>query len=244
MTSTVLAPPRRSRLRWLPLGLLALLATANCGGSSESSGPRSDNGQTGSIGEAECRVDADCQREADSIVAQLVSEGRDAAVRSAKCVNGGLCDTVLRNGDRCYVDSPYGEPYDCALTDAEILQAEAARQEELATCGGKGCDEAPKPVYHPRDPNEWDGMPVLLDGPPCEQTEYCGLALACIDQKCSACTADSDCAPGEGCVVEHCLKTELIGCHSYRDCSPALCILSGFTGGTARGNEDMTSYCQ
>src|SRR4051812_47656944 len=103
MTSTVLAFSRRSR--WaalLPLGLLAL-AGANCGGGSGTGGPRSDNGQTGSIGSAECQVDADCQREADGIVAQLVSEGNEAAVRTAKCVDGGLCDTVLRKGSNCYV---------------------------------------------------------------------------------------------------------------------------------------------
>lgn len=240
MTSPVNALLRRSS-RPLPFALAVF--AANCGGVIEPGTPRSDNGQTGSIGSAECQVDADCEREANGVVAQLVSEGEDAKVRYAKCVNGGLCDTVLRRGDSCYVDR-YGEAYSCMLTDAEILRTAAARQEDLATCGGKGCDEAPKPVYHPRDPNEWDGMPVLLQGPPCEQSAYCGLALACVDQMCGACTSDQQCGPGEGCVVEHCLKTELIGCRSYRDCSPALCILSGYTGGTARGNEDMTSYCQ
>ncbi len=203
-----------------------------------------DNGQTGSIGAAECQVDADCQREADGIVAQLIAEGSDAAVRSATCVDGGLCDTVLRTGGNCFVDSPYGVAYDCAQTDAQILQAEAARQADLATCGGKGCTEAPKPMYHQREPGEWDGMPVPLQGPPCEESQYCGLALACIDQMCVACTADADCAAGEGCVVDHCLKTQLITCRSFHDCPGAHCILSGVSGGTARGNEDMTSYCQ
>ena len=189
-------------------------------------------------------MNAECQRAADAVVAQLVSEGNDAAVRSAKCVEMGLCDTVLRVGEHCFVESPYGVAYDCAGTDEQILAAEAARQADLGTCSGKGCAEAPKPVYHPRDPREWDGMPVLLQGPPCEQSAYCGLALACVDQICGACTSDADCAPGEGCAVEHCLRTELIGCHSYRDCGSARCILSGLTGGTARGNEDMASYCQ
>jgi hypothetical protein len=222
----------------------ALLPTQGCAGASETGGPRSDNGQTGSIGSAECQVDHDCQREADAIVAQLRSEGRTASVRSATCVDQLLCDIVLEKEGQCYVDSPYGVAYDCALTDAEILKAEAERLEDEATCGGKGCPEAAAPEYHPRDPNEWDGMPVSLEGPYCEESASCGLALACVDQMCGACTADQDCAPGEGCVVQHCLRTELIGCRSYRDCSPAVCILSGLTGGTPRGNEDMTSYCQ
>ncbi|MEO6599401.1 MAG: hypothetical protein ABIQ16_05975 [Polyangiaceae bacterium] len=230
--------------RCATLFLLSLFGLVPACGGSGGHQVLTDNGQTGSIGAAECQVDADCQREADGIVAQLVSEGSDAAVRSATCVDGVLCDTVLRNDGKCFVDSPYGLAYDCTQSDEDILKAEAARRADLATCGGKGCAEAPKPMYHQRDPGEWDGMPVSLQGPPCEESQYCGLALACVSQMCVACSADADCAAGEGCVVDHCLKNELISCHSFRDCPGALCILSGFTGGTARGNEDMTSYCQ
>jgi hypothetical protein len=205
----------------------------------------SDNGQTGSVGSAECQVDADCRREAEAIVAQLRSEGFDAETRTASCVTGGLCDTVIRREDDCFVDSPYGVAYDCGDSDEQILAAEAARQEQEATCGGQGCVQVPPPEYHPRDPMEWDGMPVPLQGPSCETSEYCGLALACVEQMCGACAGDRDCAAGEACVVEHCLRAELITCHSYRDCEPnQVCILSGITGGTARGNEDMRSYCQ
>ena len=177
-------------------------------------------------------------------MAQQVAEGYEAEVRLAQCVDGGLCNTVLRRGNDCFVDNAYGLAYDCTLSDAQILQAEATRQDDLATCGGKGCPQAPPAVYHARDPLEWDGMPVPLQGPYCEDSAFCGLALSCVNQMCGACTSDQDCEPGEGCVVEHCLKTELIGCRSYRDCSPALCLLSGLTGGTPRGNEQMTSYCQ
>jgi len=237
---TLLLPALQRRPNLWVCALLASVAGCSSGRAAQ---PRSDNGQTGSIGAAECQVDADCQREAAGIVAAQISEGHEAEVRSARCVKGGLCDTVLRRGDECFVDDVYGVPYDCSLSDAAIIAAEAARQENLATCGGQGCPEAPKPQYHPRDPLEWDGMPVDLIGPYCEESAFCGLALACVQQMCGACTADEDCAPGEGCVVEHCLKTELIGCRSYRDCGAELCLLSGFTGGTPRGNEDMRSYC-
>jgi hypothetical protein len=55
---------------------------------------------------------------------------------------------------------------------------------------------------------------------------------------------DSQCAAGEGCVLDHCVRSERIGCRRASECAgDALCVLSGYTGGTARGNEDMSAYC-
>jgi hypothetical protein len=80
--------------------------------------------------------------------------------------------------------------------------------------------------------------------PPCEMSSACGLALACVDNFCGPCTADAQCAQGEGCVLDHCVRQELIGCRHRADCAGGgYCILSGLTGGTVRGNEDMRAYC-
>ena len=74
--------------------------------------------------------------------------------------------------------------------------------------------------------------------------DFCGMALACVEGICSPCTDDAQCLAGELCVLDHCLVEELVGCRSYRDCGEdQLCILSGYTGGTPRANEDMRAYC-
>ncbi len=100
--------------------------------------------------------------------------------------------------------------------------------------------------YVPRDPNEWQGMRVDRAGqPPCSAADSCGLALACIDGRCSACRDDRECAGGERCVLDHCLRSEQVECRTRSDCSDpeALCALSGYSGGDPRSNAELRSYC-
>jgi hypothetical protein len=103
---------------------------------------------------------------------------------------------------------------------------------------------APSSRFQPRDPEEWQGMLLDTDPPPpCEAADGCGLARACKGGKCVACELDSDCASGEGCVLDHCLRKEHITCRRRADCDrESLCILSGYTS-KRRGNEDMRSFC-
>jgi hypothetical protein len=98
--------------------------------------------------------------------------------------------------------------------------------------------------WEPREPGEWDGMPVNADAQQiCDVSASCGLARSCKAGKCTSCVADADCVAGEGCVLQHCVKAELIGCRSFRDCpTKALCVLSGYSS-LPRGNEGMKSYC-
>jgi hypothetical protein len=79
--------------------------------------------------------------------------------------------------------------------------------------------------------------------PPCEQTSMCGLARACIDGVCNACRMDSDCEAEEACVLDHCLRRNLVSCRSRRNCHPGeTCVLSGFSA-DLRGNREMYSKC-
>lgn len=112
-------------------------------------------------------------------------------------------------------------------------------------------DEAePKPTvlipqYHPRPPGEWQGMPVDVANPQfCERTEQCGLALSCRDSKCLPCRTGADCLSGEDCVLDHCLRRELIKCKRHADCGrkEEACILSGYSSG-ARTNDTTRAYC-
>lgn len=98
--------------------------------------------------------------------------------------------------------------------------------------------------FHPRDPQEWQGMLINTDAvPPCEASATCGLARACKAGQCVACSADDDCASGEVCVLDHCVARALASCRRRADCAPgSLCILSGYSS-EARGNEGMRSLC-
>lgn len=107
----------------------------------------------------------------------------------------------------------------------------------------------PQPVqvrrrWHPRDPNEWQGMLVDDDAvPPCDRPDSCGLGRACKQGRCVACGYDSDCATNEACVLDHCVVKELVSCRRRVDCDRnSLCILSGYTA-KPRGNEQMRSLC-
>jgi hypothetical protein len=102
---------------------------------------------------------------------------------------------------------------------------------------------------HPRDPYEWQGRRVDLSlMPPCN--EYCGFAMACMDGRCGPCSEDSDCRPGELCVLEHCLETQQVGCRTRSECEAAAaddvddyCVIAGVPSGF-RGNEGMRSLCR
>lgn len=94
-----------------------------------------------------------------------------------------------------------------------------------------------------RGPLEWQGMPIGDIAPPCEVSSDCGMARACLNDKCVGCQQD-DCAIGEQCVLQHCVISKLVGCKSNADCRDgAVCVLSGYTRNDPRGNSDMTSFC-
>lgn len=103
----------------------------------------------------------------------------------------------------------------------------------------------PAPTLHPRDESEWQGM--LIDKSLqaiCEGKNSCGLAMACIDNRCGPCSNDSDCGTGETCILDHCLVEDNSSCRTASDCERGeLCILSGYSIGP-RGNEKTLSYCQ
>lgn len=105
-------------------------------------------------------------------------------------------------------------------------------------------DIAASPSYAPRDPKEWQGMPVNLSmQASCDVSARCGLAMACLAGRCGPCARDADCAPGEGCAVQHCVALANLECRSASECnSDARCMLSGISAG-ARGNAEMHAYC-
>jgi hypothetical protein len=95
----------------------------------------------------------------------------------------------------------------------------------------------------PRDPAEWQGMPITYFGIPCSDEAVCQLALACIGGYCGGCSTSDECQAGEVCVVEHCVLSQLAKCTSFRDCpSGEVCVLSGYTD-DLRGNGAMEAVC-
>lgn len=100
------------------------------------------------------------------------------------------------------------------------------------------------PVTSSRGADEWQGMAIDDAAPACDTSERCGLATACIEGRCGGCTVDRDCASGEACVLDHCVRSELVACRSHTECKDGeLCVLSGVSS-DARGNGDMRAYCQ
>jgi hypothetical protein len=98
--------------------------------------------------------------------------------------------------------------------------------------------------FHPRDPGEWQGMLVnTVLQPVCETSAGCGMAAACVREKCGPCQYADDCAVGEICVLDHCVKRDNAACTGRSDCSrDELCILSGYSS-DPRGNSDMRASC-
>jgi hypothetical protein len=100
------------------------------------------------------------------------------------------------------------------------------------------------PRWAPRAPDEWQGMLVDLNvTPPCNTMDGCGLARACIDNKCMPCDIDAQCASGKACVLQHCVSRELVGCRHASECGEhSKCVLSGYSS-ESRGSEGMSSSC-
>lgn len=91
---------------------------------------------------------------------------------------------------------------------------------------------------------EWQGMQVNPSmQASCGTADGCGLAMACHGDRCGPCAADSECASGEICVLDHCLRHELAGCRSAADCGrEERCLLSGYSS-DSRGNADLRATC-
>jgi hypothetical protein len=100
------------------------------------------------------------------------------------------------------------------------------------------------PKWHARPDGEWQGMLVNLNvQPPCDGPGLCGMARACKNGRCGPCEFDAECAPGESCVLDHCVLSANVRCRRRADCEPrSSCVLSGYSGGV-RGNQDMRAYC-
>jgi hypothetical protein len=98
--------------------------------------------------------------------------------------------------------------------------------------------------FHERDPREWQGMRMdVAMMPPCESSEQCGLARACIGGRCGPCSQDEQCATGEICALDHCLVARQVECRGRRNCrEDIMCILTGYTP-DARGNAGLRSMC-
>lgn len=109
-----------------------------------------------------------------------------------------------------------------------------------------GPGSAPPPVYHPRDPNEWQGMLVDVSALPifCRTPSDCGAALGCFGKNgCGPCAVDRDCGSGEACVLDRCVLNYNVWCRSYRDCSGGVkCMLTGLSD-DPRGNAEMQAVC-
>jgi len=134
-----------------------------------------------------------------------------------------------------------------ARSQAVLAAAPRPAPPSLAPAGAS--DEAAD-MLHPRPAHEWQGMRVdLSQRQYCEASSYCGLALACLeDRRCGACERDDQCAAGEVCALDHCVVAAKAECRTRTDCAgagaDALCVLSGLSGGEPRGNSAMRSYCR
>jgi hypothetical protein len=109
----------------------------------------------------------------------------------------------------------------------------------------EGIGTAPPPVYFPRDPHEWQGRLVELNGEICNDQGYCGRAKACRpDGQCGPCTVDSECEDGEACVLDQCVKAENVRCRSRRDCpDEAFCVFFSKGANGPRGNDGLVALC-
>ncbi len=101
----------------------------------------------------------------------------------------------------------------------------------------------PSSRFKPRSPTEWQGMLVDLSREPtCESTELCSFGQVCKAGICAPCEADGECLRGEVCVLDHCLKQELVSCRVAKDCRGTFCVLGEFST-PPRHNAGVRSYC-
>ncbi|MGB5812361.1 MAG: hypothetical protein WBG86_17620 [Polyangiales bacterium] len=198
-----------------------------------------------------------------SFCAELMEVHRqvDMEVFDAEGV-GAVCETfncrwLGRVSDRCFMNGRDIGPAPC---DPDLLLEPDPPVDPILSNPGcpfsdDPCDQSgfcgsgvvfrdTQREYHPRADGEWQGMRVRIDQQAiCQGESSCGLALACIDGLCSPCVADSECASGEACALDHCVREANLGCRSYTDCKEgSLCVLSGYSSGL-RGNIDMRAYC-
>ena len=169
---------------------------------------------------------------------------RTAIVATLICVVGAGVGLLVRRGAGAEAEGPAG---------AAAARGADGRRGVLRLHGSPALEDAPAPSgalepaeYHPRDPNEWQGMLVNTTlQPECARSEQCGLAMACIEGRCGACRNDAQCDGGEVCVIDHCVPATQVTCRSRRDCagSESFCILSGYSS-DPRGNDEMTAFCQ
>jgi hypothetical protein len=125
-----------------------------------------------------------------------------------------------------------------AMASEGAAAASAKPKKEL------GAALPPRPASG-RPEGEWQGMLIRADDTfPCLES-VCGMARACIEERCVACGSDSDCGSGEACAMDHCVPAAQVECRRAADCGEpeAQCVLTGLTPGDPRGNRDLRAYC-
>jgi hypothetical protein len=147
-----------------------------------------------------------------------------ATLQASRCTPGA-CHCVVKTSDQCHL-WPWSTPYDCTLPLEEIVRREYER-------------------LNPPPPDAGIATPPTDQRQICAESIHCGISLACKDGHCDKCTADAECASGEGCALGACLRKPYIGCRSQADCTApnTVCLSTGITGGYPRGNEATVSRC-
>jgi hypothetical protein len=114
----------------------------------------------------------------------------------------------------------------------------------------------PEPRRKRRPESEWQGM--LIDvavAPTCDVTEHCSRGQVCKPGacgpgeppgseclRCLPCESDGECLLGELCVLDHCVKEQLVECRLAKDCGGVSCILTDYSTGP-RNNDEMRAHC-
>jgi hypothetical protein len=156
------------------------------------------------------------------------------------------------------VPSPSAQLNRAALLRKMGMERASMDAQEARSHGGPTArGPTPESQFKQRAESEWQGM--LIDvalAPTCESTERCAFGQSCKRgacgpgepadaecYRCLPCESDTECLRGEACVLDHCVKQELVSCRSSRDCpTGARCILSDYSTG-ARHNGEMRAYC-
>lgn len=131
--------------------------------------------------------------------------------------------------------------------DHPVASEKSLANRRLAKESARGSRDARAPRSPDRSsraPSEWQGMQFdVADASECRVEHSCGLALACIEERCGPCVRDDQCENGEACVLDHCLLRSNVHCRRASDCpNDDLCILTGISD-DPRGNGDMNAIC-